>query len=94
MKCDEGMCQHYIGPTALHWQLFESEPHASHKFKKSLKMTGSFLKLSHDVSTSQLEVLVGHAMVWLGRTVQEAGAGGRSGPVGILVRGSSMGRFS
>ena len=33
-------------------------------------------------------------MFWLAGTAQEAGAGGRSGAVDILVRGSSMGRFS
>ena len=34
---------------------------------------------------------LGHKMFWFAGTAQEAGAGGRSGAVGILVRSSLMG---
>ena len=47
---------------------------------------GSSLEINHDVSASQLSL--GHVMFSFGGTVQETGAGGRSGAAGIAVCGS------
>ena len=51
-----------------------------------------FLKLSRRFGFSTRSL--GHMMFSFVGTAQEAGAGGRSGAVGIPVHGSLMGRFS
>ena len=61
------------------------------KFKLALDRNW---KSSRRFGFSPRSLRLGHVMFWFWVNAQEAGSGGRSGAVGILARGSLMGRFS